>query len=151
MRLRSQRPLGPFLNRRRGPLLRLLHHPQPLANISGRSIHSVWNDLDMLAVGLGGMADEEYMAHFALWAALHSPLFIGNAIRAMSAFALTIINDPAILALSQIPHSQSVTRVRRDVQAVPADEKAVARLTSGVASSTTARSSSSSSTSVAPT
>jgi alpha-galactosidase len=29
-----------------------------------------WNDLDMLVVGIGGMTDEEYVAHFSLWSAL---------------------------------------------------------------------------------
>jgi alpha-galactosidase len=68
----------------------------------------------MLEVGQGGMTDEEYKAHFALWAALKSPLFLGNDLRGMPASALTIINNPAIIALSQDPHGRSVTRVRRD-------------------------------------
>lgn len=68
----------------------------------------------MLEVGQGGMTDEEYKAHFALWAALKSPLFLGNDLRDMPASALTIINNPAIIALSQDPHGRSVTRVRRD-------------------------------------
>ena len=68
----------------------------------------------MLEVGQGGMTDEEYKAHFAMWAALKSPLFLGNDLRDMPASALTIINNPAIIALSQDPHGRSVTRVRRD-------------------------------------
>jgi len=76
----------------------------------------------MLEVGQGGMTDEEYKAHFALWAALKSPLFLGNDLRDMPASALTIINNPAIIALSQDPHGRSVTRVRRDTAGVAKDE-----------------------------
>ncbi|KAK7942563.1 uncharacterized protein PG986_011676 [Apiospora aurea] len=79
----------------------------------------------MLAVGFGDMADEEYQAHLSLWAALHSPLSIGHAIPSMLAFALTIIYNPVIHALSQDPRGRSVTRVRRDVQAVPLNEGAL--------------------------
>lgn len=75
----------------------------------------------MLEVGQGGMTDEEYKAHFALWSALKSPLFLGNDLRDMPASALTIINNPAIIALSQDPHGRSVTRVRRDTVGVAKD------------------------------
>jgi alpha-galactosidase len=85
-----------------------------VAPFADRSIPGGWSDLDMLEVGQGGMTDEEYKAHFALWAALKSPLFLGNDLRSMPASALTIVNNPAILALSQDPHGRSVTRVRRD-------------------------------------
>ncbi|KAF9697352.1 hypothetical protein EKO04_004872 [Ascochyta lentis] len=85
-----------------------------VAPFADRSIPGGWSDLDMLEVGQGGMTDEEYKAHFALWAALKSPLFLGNDLRDMPASALTIINNPAIIALSQDPHGRSVTRVRRD-------------------------------------
>ncbi|KAL1607082.1 hypothetical protein SLS59_002786 [Nothophoma quercina] len=85
-----------------------------VAPFADRSIPGGWSDLDMLEVGQGGMTDEEYKAHFALWAALKSPLFLGNDLRDMPAPALTIINNPAIIALSQDPHGRSVTRVRRD-------------------------------------
>lgn len=79
----------------------------------------------MLEVGQGGMTDEEYKAHFALWAALKSPLMLGNDIRDMPASALTIINNPAIIALSQDPHGRSVTRVRRETQGIMKDEYGV--------------------------
>lgn len=36
-----------------------------------------WNDPDMLEVGNGGMTNDEYQSHFALWAALKAPLLIG--------------------------------------------------------------------------
>lgn len=93
-----------------------------VAPFADRSIPGGWSDLDMLEVGQGGMTDEEYKAHFAMWAALKSPLFLGNDLRDMPASALTIINNPAILALSQDPHGRSVTRVRRDTEGVAKDE-----------------------------
>jgi alpha-galactosidase len=93
-----------------------------VAAFADRSIPGGWSDLDMLEVGQGGMTDEEYKAHFALWAALKSPLFLGNDLRTMPASALTIINNPAILALSQDPHGRSITRVRRDVKGIAEDE-----------------------------
>jgi alpha-galactosidase len=93
-----------------------------VAPFADRSIPGGWSDLDMLEVGQGGMTDEEYKAHFALWAALKSPLFLGNDLREMTADALTIINNPAIIALSQDPHGRSVTRVRRNVEGVAKDE-----------------------------
>lgn len=93
-----------------------------VAPFADRSIPGGWSDLDMLEVGQGGMTDEEYKAHFALWAAIKSPLFLGNDIRDMPASALTIINNPAIIALSQDPHGRSVTRVRRDTEGVAKDE-----------------------------
>ncbi|KAG9231324.1 melibiase [Amylocarpus encephaloides] len=92
-----------------------------VAPYSDRSIPGGWNDLDMLEVGQGGMTDEEYKAHFALWAALKSPLMLGNDLREMSAQTLSIINNPAIIALSQDPHGRSAQRVMRNVN-VPKDE-----------------------------
>ena len=37
-----------------------------------------WNDPDMLEVGNAGMSDDEYRAHFSLWAILAAPLMAGN-------------------------------------------------------------------------
>ncbi|RBQ97162.1 hypothetical protein VDGD_09373 [Verticillium dahliae] len=54
-----------------------------VAPFADRAIPGGWNDLDMLEVGRGGMTDEEYKAHFALWAALKSPLMLGSDLRIM--------------------------------------------------------------------
>lgn len=99
-----------------------------VAPFADRSIPGGWSDLDMLEVGQGGMTDDEYKAHFALWAALKSPLFLGNDLRSMSAAALSIVNNPAIIALSQDPHGRSATRVRRETQDVAKDEWGVGEL-----------------------
>ena len=73
-----------------------------------------WNDLDSLEVGHGGMSDEEYKAHFSLWAALKSPLVIGADLRHLSAETLTILNNPAIIAVNQDPLGRSAIRIRRN-------------------------------------
>lgn len=49
-----------------------------------------------------------------MWAALKSPLLIGNDLRTLSAESLTILNNPAVIAISQDPAGRSVTRIRRD-------------------------------------
>lgn len=66
------------------------------------------------------MTDEEYRAHFALWAALKSPLMLGNDLRIMSLAALSIVNNPAVIVLSQDPHGRSAQRVMRNLD-VPKD------------------------------
>jgi alpha-galactosidase len=79
-------------------VLYILNKVAPYAD---RGMPGGWHDLDMLEVGHGGMTDDEYKAHFAMWAILKSPLLIGADLRTLSASALTILNNPAIIALSQ--------------------------------------------------
>lgn len=43
-----------------------------------------WNDPDMLEVGNGGMTNDQYQSHFALWAVLKSPLLIGCNLKNMT-------------------------------------------------------------------
>ncbi|UNI22448.1 Alpha-galactosidase [Purpureocillium takamizusanense] len=89
-----------------------------------RGLPGAWNDLDMLEVGLGGMTEEEYKAHFSMWAALKSPLLLGNDLRAMDATTLSIVNNPAIIALSQDPRGRAAMRIARNLT-VPKDEHGV--------------------------
>lgn len=51
------------------------------------------------------------MAHFSMWAALKSPLLLGNDIRKLDAATLSIINNPAIIAISQDPRGKAAHRV----------------------------------------
>jgi alpha-galactosidase len=74
-----------------------------------------WNDLDMLEVGHGGMSDDEYVAHFSMWAALKSPLIIGTDLRQLSAKALSILNNPAVIAVNQDPLGRSAALVNREL------------------------------------
>lgn len=73
-----------------------------------------WNDLDMLEVGLGGMSDDEYIVHFSMWCALKSTLLIGADLRELTPRTLTILNNPAVIAVSQDPLGRSAMRVRQD-------------------------------------
>jgi len=96
-------------------VLSILNKVAPYAD---RSQPGGWQDLDALEVGIGGMTDEEYMAHFALWAALKSPLLIGADLRTLSAKALSILNNPAILAINQDPLGVPATRVARNASSI---------------------------------
>ncbi|KAK9342379.1 glycoside hydrolase superfamily [Lipomyces starkeyi] len=80
------------------------------ASICPTSLPGAWNDLDMLEVGNGGMDDEEYKTHFSMWAAVKSPLLMGNNVNAMDANTLSILNNPAVLAVSQDPAGAAAVR-----------------------------------------
>jgi alpha-galactosidase len=60
-----------------------------------------WNDPDMLEVGNGGMTDDEYRAHFSLWAIMAAPLIAGNDVRGMSAATREILINPEVIAVDQ--------------------------------------------------
>jgi alpha-galactosidase len=70
-----------------------------------------WNDLDILEVGNGGSTDDEYITHFSMWAALKSPLMMGNDIRSMDPKAYSILTNPAVLAINQDPLGSSAARM----------------------------------------
>jgi len=56
----------------------------PLWRYAGGSYYGGFNDPDMLEVGNGGCANEEYKSHLSLWAIMKSPLIVG-----MDLWALT--------------------------------------------------------------
>ncbi|HEY2806786.1 MAG TPA: glycoside hydrolase family 27 protein [Gemmatimonadales bacterium] len=60
-----------------------------------------WNDPDMLEVGNGGMTDDEYRAHFSLWALMAAPLMAGNDLRTMSQATHDILTNPEVIAVDQ--------------------------------------------------
>lgn len=60
-----------------------------------------WNDADMLEVGNGGMSDDEYRAHFSLWAMMASPLMAGNDIAHMTPAISSILLNKAVIAVDQ--------------------------------------------------
>ncbi|MBO9712989.1 MAG: glycoside hydrolase family 27 protein [Sphingomonas sp.] len=70
-----------------------------------------WNDPDMLEVGNGGMSDDEYRAHFALWAMLAAPLMAGNDIAGMSPATHAILTNAEIIAIDQDPLGRQARRV----------------------------------------
>jgi alpha-galactosidase len=73
-----------------------------------------WNDPDMLVVGLGGLTDIEYRAHFSLWAMLAAPLIAGNDLRDMSESIKAILLNKEIIAIDQDPLGRQATRVAKD-------------------------------------
>jgi len=86
-------------------------------NILGKASHitsknqpGYWNDLDMLEVGNGGMNYDEYKTHFSMWAAIKSPLIMGNKLYELSAEDYGILINPAIIALSQDPEGSAIQR-----------------------------------------
>lgn len=75
-----------------------------------------YNDLDMLEVGNGGMTYDEYKVHFSMWAAIKSPLIMGNKLDELSPEDYAILVNPAVLAISQDPSVSAVSRyVRQQV------------------------------------
>lgn len=60
-----------------------------------------WNDPDMLEVGNGGMSEDQYRAHFSLWAMLAAPLIAGNDLSNMSDATRTILTNAEVIAVDQ--------------------------------------------------
>jgi alpha-galactosidase len=90
-------------------------------NILGKASYVVsknqpgyWNDLDMLEVGNGAMSYDEYKTHFSMWAAIKSPLIMGNNLNTISAEDFAILINPAVLAISQDPAGSAIGRMYRE-------------------------------------
>jgi alpha-galactosidase len=81
--------------------------PSMISNMDISAQHSAvagpgaWNDPDMLEVGNGGMTDNEYRAHFSMWAMMAAPLIAGNDIRSMSEATKTILTNREVIAVDQ--------------------------------------------------
>mgnify|MGYP000864435285 CR=1 FL=1 len=74
-----------------------------------------WNDPDMLEVGNGKMTNDEYQAHFALWAALKAPLLIGCDLSKLTNETLTILGNEELIAVNQDKLGIQATRVKQEV------------------------------------
>ncbi|KAI5805171.1 family 27 glycoside hydrolase [Geopyxis carbonaria] len=61
------------------------------------------NDADMLEVGNGALTPAETRTHFALWAAMKSPLLIGTDLAKLSAANVAILKNPYLLQFNQDP------------------------------------------------
>lgn len=76
-----------------------------ILNINSFKLNSVdfWshNDADMLEVGNGDLTSAETRTHFALWAAMKSPLVIGTDINALSQENVDILKNKHLLAFNQ--------------------------------------------------
>jgi alpha-galactosidase len=80
-------------------------------DIEGFSGPGHWNDPDMLEVGNGGMTEDEYRAHFSLWAMLAAPLMAGNDIEHMDAATRAILLNRAVIAIDQDPLGKQAGRI----------------------------------------
>ena len=70
-----------------------------------------WNDFDMLEVGNGGMTQDNYVAHMALWCAFKSPLLMGNDLSKLDNFTLQLLIHDELLAVLNDPLGTSVQLV----------------------------------------
>jgi alpha-galactosidase len=59
------------------------------------------NDWDMLEVGIGNLTYEENRSHFALWAALKSPLIIGTPLDNIEKPMLEILSNKELIDFNQ--------------------------------------------------
>jgi alpha-galactosidase len=60
------------------------------------------------------MSDTEAIAHISIWAALKSPLLMTNLMKEIDAKTLSILQHPAILAVSQDPLGSAAVRRSRE-------------------------------------
>ncbi|KAH8924798.1 glycoside hydrolase family 27 protein [Atractiella rhizophila] len=78
-----------------------------ILNINSFKLNSVdfWghNDADMLEVNNGNLTLAEQRTHFALWAAMKSPLLIGTDLATISSDEVAILANKHLLAFSQDP------------------------------------------------
>jgi alpha-galactosidase len=91
-------------------VLQILDRQAGLARFAGPG---GWNDPDMLEVGNGGMTDDEYRAHFALWAILGAPLIAGDDVRNMDAKTHAILTNAAVIRVSQDRAGEAGDRLAR--------------------------------------
>jgi alpha-galactosidase len=73
-----------------------------------------WNDPDMLEVGNGGMTDEEYRTHMALWSMLRAPLLAGNDVRDMSDATKATLLNRDVIAIDQDPLGKPAELAKTD-------------------------------------
>lgn len=80
----------------------------------GRGLHhALISCLWEIEVGNGGLSDEEAKAHFSLWAAMKSPMLMTNVMTKIDAPTLSILQNTAVLAVSQDPLGSSARRIWR--------------------------------------
>jgi len=75
---------------------------------------SAWNDADMLEVGNTGLSESESRAHFAVWAAMASPLLAGNDIATMTPSTAALLTNREIIAVDQDSLGLQGARVRTE-------------------------------------
>jgi alpha-galactosidase len=78
----------------------ILNHASFFWNVTNFWGHG---DYDMLEVGVGPYTIEENRSHFAMWAAIKSPLIIGAVLSSLSTDLLNILKNPELIAFNQDP------------------------------------------------
>ena len=73
-----------------------------------------WNDADMLEVGNTGLTESEGRAHFAVWAAMASPLLAGNEITTMTPSTAALLTNRELIAVDQDSLGLQAARVRSE-------------------------------------
>ncbi len=73
-----------------------------------------WNDPDMLEVGNGGMSEDEYRTHMALWVILAAPLMAGNDLTQMTPYTIELLTNPEVIAVDQDPLGKQGYRVKQE-------------------------------------
>ncbi|KAJ3201085.1 hypothetical protein HDU67_001555, partial [Dinochytrium kinnereticum] len=73
-----------------------------------------FNDLDMLEVGNGGMTNTQYRTHFSAWAALKSPLILGNDLTQMTPEVIEIVSNKEVIAINQDALGLSAHLLKRE-------------------------------------
>lgn len=68
----------------------------------------------MLEVGNGGMTNDQYQSHFALWAVLKAPLLIGCNLKNMTKETMDILGNDEIIALNQDPLGKQAALLNRE-------------------------------------
>lgn len=75
-------------------------HPDPQLVGPGKG----WNYPDMLEVGVpGGLTETEEQTQFGMWAIMAAPLFLGNDVFHMPAYAKAILMNKEVIAVDQDP------------------------------------------------
>ncbi|CCO30361.1 alpha-galactosidase [Rhizoctonia solani AG-1 IB] len=59
------------------------------------------DDMDMMEIGNGALTINEQRTHFAMWAALKSPILLGTDLSKLNATQLAILKNAELLAFSQ--------------------------------------------------
>lgn len=77
------------------------------------------------------MTTEQYRTHFTFWAALKSPLILGNDVTAMSKSDFGIISNPEVIAINQDPLGLSASLRHKRYEGIGLFAKSVEEVWAG--------------------
>lgn len=85
-----------------------------MAEVAPMITPGCWADADMLEVGNGKQAADEYKTQFTMWCLLPAPLILGNDIRKMSEETKAILMNKEAIAVNQDAAVIPAKRIRKD-------------------------------------